>query len=199
MRKITPFMRTSEVCMDWILDFLKLDSGYFHRDQEWGFLSVVESGLDLGFVFTEKTLLVVYLTYIYPDSNRSQTAWILLVPDPDWIRIHSLQNRIGSGLKKIRVQTPLAHMAWSQEFSHILTLAPVSNEISDLCEISDLLLFFSYFASQSKGIKLGDYFFYLCCANENILVRCQIPTICFSTGITITTSLGPQLLLFFKP
>jgi len=27
---------------------------------------------------------------------------------------------------------------------------PVSSEISDLCEISDLLLFFTYFASQNK-------------------------------------------------
>jgi len=42
---------------------------------------------------------------------------------------------------------------------------PVSNEISDLSEISDLLLFVSYFASQSKGIKLGDYFFDVCCVN----------------------------------
>jgi len=32
-------------------------------------------------------------------------------------------------------------------------------------EISDLLLFVSYFASQSKGIKFGDYFFDVCCAN----------------------------------
>jgi len=39
---------------------------------------------------------------------------------------------------------------------------PVSNEISDLCEISDLLLFVSYFASQSKIIKFGDYFFDVC-------------------------------------
>jgi len=29
---------------------------------------------------------------------------------------------------------------------------PVSSEISDLCEISDLLLFVSYFASQKKEI-----------------------------------------------
>jgi len=73
MRKITPFMRTSEVCMDWILDFLKLDSGYFHRDQEWGFLSVVESGLDLGFVFTEKNvtgcLLDLYLPGLKQESD----------------------------------------------------------------------------------------------------------------------------------
>jgi len=33
---------------------------------------------------------------------------------------------------------------------------PVSNETSDLCEISDLLLFFSYFASQNKKIKSGN-------------------------------------------
>jgi len=42
---------------------------------------------------------------------------------------------------------------------------PVSSEISDLCEISDLLFFISYFASQSKGIKFSDYFFDVCCAN----------------------------------
>jgi len=35
---------------------------------------------------------------------------------------------------------------------------PVSSEISDLCKISDLLLFVGYFASQSKEIKFGDYF-----------------------------------------
>jgi len=33
---------------------------------------------------------------------------------------------------------------------------PVSSEISDLCEISDLLLFFSYFACQNKEIKSGN-------------------------------------------
>jgi len=35
----------------------------------------------------------------------------------------------------------------------------VSSEISDLCEISDLLLFFSYFASENKEIKSGNSFF----------------------------------------
>ena len=54
-------------------------------------------------------------------------------------------------------------------------------------EIFDLLLFVSYFISQSKGIKLGVYVFDVCCVNENFLVRCQIPTTCYSTGITITT------------
>jgi len=41
----------------------------------------------------------------------------------------------------------------------------VSNGITDLCEISDLLFFVSYFASQSKGMKFGDYFFDMCCVN----------------------------------
>jgi len=35
---------------------------------------------------------------------------------------------------------------------------PVSSEISDLCEISDLLLFVSYFASNSKGTKFGVHY-----------------------------------------
>ena len=30
---------------------------------------------------------------------------------------------------------------------------PVSSEISDLCEISDFFLFFSYFAYQNKDVK----------------------------------------------
>jgi len=55
-------------------------------------------------------------------------------------------------------------------------LNPVSSVISDLCEISDLILFVSYFASQNKEIKFGNYFSDVCCANWNFLVRCQIPT-----------------------
>jgi len=33
---------------------------------------------------------------------------------------------------------------------------PVSSEISDLCEISDLLLLFSYFACQNRETKYGN-------------------------------------------
>jgi len=58
---------------------------------------------------------------------------------------------------------------WSLNRSRILKIKkfsdPVSSEISNLCEISDLLLFFSYFASQNKEIKSGNYFFYVCCEN----------------------------------
>jgi len=32
-------------------------------------------------------------------------------------------------------------------------------------EISDVLLFFSYFTSQIKGIKFGDDIFDVCCVN----------------------------------
>jgi len=61
---------------------------------------------------------------------------------------------------------------------------PVSSEISDLYEISDLLLFFNYFASQNKEITPGNSFLDVCCANQNIFVRRQIPTISYSTGIS---------------
>jgi len=44
-------------------------------------------------------------------------------------------------------------------------LTPVSSTISDLCEISDLLLFFGYFTSQNKETKSGNYFFAVCCVN----------------------------------
>ena len=40
----------------------------------------------------------------------------------------------------------------------------MSKEISDLCEISDLILLVSYFASQNKGIKFGNDGFDMCCA-----------------------------------
>jgi len=45
---------------------------------------------------------------------------------------------------------------------------PVASEISDLCEIFHLLLisfFASYFASQNKEIKSGNYFFDVSCVN----------------------------------
>jgi len=59
----------------------------------------------------------------------------------------------------------------------------MSSEISDLCEISDLLVFFSYFASQNKEIKSGNYFFDVFCGKQNILVRCQVSTTSYYTGI----------------
>jgi len=40
------------------------------------FLPVAGPGLDLDFVLTEKTLLVVHFTDIQPDSNRSRIPWI---------------------------------------------------------------------------------------------------------------------------
>jgi len=46
----------------------------------------------------------------------------------------------------------------------IASLQPVSSEISDLCEISDLVLFISLLL-QTKGIKFGYSFFDVCRAN----------------------------------
>ena len=52
---------------------------------------------------------------------------------------------------------------FSAEFGYFYICLPVSSEISDLCEISELLLFVRYFASQSEGIKFGIYLFDVCC------------------------------------
>jgi len=82
--------------MDWILDFLDHTPTPVacNRIRTEVFFPEAGSGLDLDFVFTEKTLLVVCLTYIF----RTQTGVGLF--ESGWYRI-------GSGLKKIRVRTPL--------------------------------------------------------------------------------------------
>jgi len=50
-----------------------------------------------------------------------------------------------------------AKLTTSSGSSQILKTAPVPPPVSN--EISDLLLLVSYFASQSKRIRFGDYFF----------------------------------------
>jgi len=50
-------------------------------------------------------------------------------------------------------------------------------------EISGVLFFVSYFASQSKGIKFGDYFLMCVVWIKTFMVRCQIPTTSYTTGI----------------
>jgi len=63
-----------------------------------------------------------------------------------------------------------------------LNSGPVSSEISDLCEISDLLLFLRYFTFQNKQIKFGNDFFDVCCLNQNILDRFQVQRTSSSHG-----------------
>ena len=100
--------------------------------------------------------------------------------------------KIRSQLKCLRIIT-FKQQKFSQsdpvlirEFPKKLRSDPVSSEICDLCGISDLLLFLSYFASQTKRIKFDNNFFDVCCVNYNILVRCQVPTPSYSMGITLT-------------
>jgi len=50
---------------------------------------------------------------------------------------------------------------------------PESTPVSS--EISDLLLPFSYFASQNKKIKSDNYFFYVCYVNQNIWLDVRYP------------------------
>jgi len=79
--------------------------------------------------------------------------------------------------------TPIVESTYLKRPENVHFGLPVSSEISDLCEISDLLLFLSYFTSQNKEIKFGNYFFYIYCVNSNILVRCQAPTTNYSARI----------------
>ena len=57
------------------------------------------------------------------------------------------------------------HAKWYPTVVLLQQKGPVSSEISDLCEMSDLLLLVSYFASQNKKIKFGNYLFDVCCVN----------------------------------
>jgi len=60
------------------------------------------------------------------------------------------------------IKLPVCYMSFA---SFNAPCNSVSSEISDLCEISDLFLFVSYFASWSKGIMFGVYFFDVCYVN----------------------------------
>jgi len=91
----------------------------------------------------------------------------------------AIQNRtrIGLDFENIStgsdIQTALITAVECSEFfsdikrivSNTWILLPVLSEISDLCEISDLKLFLSYFTSQNNEIKFANYFFGVCCVN----------------------------------
>jgi len=47
------------------------------------------------------------MTFIDAESNRSRITCITVVAESDWMRIQNLPNRIGCGVKKSRVCTPL--------------------------------------------------------------------------------------------
>ena len=65
-----------------------------------------------------------------------------------WLRIRSLFLQIFDSGSERKMQNPAG----------VDSGIPVSSEISDLCEISDVLLFFSNFASQNKEINLVIHF-----------------------------------------
>jgi len=49
----------------------------------------------------------ICMTYIDAESNRSRISCIMVVAESDWMRIQNVPNKIGCGVKKIRVRTPL--------------------------------------------------------------------------------------------
>jgi len=49
------------------------------------------------------------MTFIDTESNRIRITWIMVVAESDWMRIQNSPNRIGCGVKRNRVCTPLVH------------------------------------------------------------------------------------------
>jgi len=52
------------------------------------------------------------MTYIDAESNKSRITCIMVMAESDWMRIQNLPNRIGCGVKKTRVRTPLVSNPW---------------------------------------------------------------------------------------
>ena len=96
--------------MYWKCDFLDPDSCCLQQDQEWGFF-VYRSRIGFGLFVCWKNVTGCLLDYIYAESNRSRIAYVSLLPTPVRIWTENLENRIGSGLKKTRVPTPLLQSA----------------------------------------------------------------------------------------
>jgi len=47
------------------------------------------------------------MTLIHAESNRSRITSIIVLTESEWMRIQNLSNKIGCGVKKNRVRTPL--------------------------------------------------------------------------------------------
>jgi len=72
-------------------------------------------------------------------------------------------------------------------------------------EIFDLLLFVSYFAAQSKGIKFGDYFFHVSRLNSKFWLDARYPqqaTVAYRNSYNQRKKIGiifrSQLFFFFQ-
>jgi len=75
------------------------------------FFAVVGARFDLDFMFAENMLLVLCST---PESIRSRIDCAYLAVDPEQIRIQNFQIRIGSGLRKMKIRTPLVSISVEQ-------------------------------------------------------------------------------------
>ena len=106
--------------------FLDPDSRCLQQDQKRGFSCCSWSRIGFGFCvcWQNVTFCLLHL-YLY-GVRRSRIAYVMLMLDPEQIRIQNLQNRIGSGINKIRVRTPpilvpqLASVHWHALQFHCL-------------------------------------------------------------------------------
>ena len=72
-----PPLHVAEVWTDWILDFLDRTLAASSRIRSEVFFA--EAELDMNFVFADNTFVVLHLTYIYAESNRSRIACVYRV------------------------------------------------------------------------------------------------------------------------
>ena len=93
----------TQVCMDWILDFLDPDSGCFQQDQEWGSLSSSRIRIGFGFCFYWKNVTGSLLDLYFPGLKQESDGLNLLgtgsrldldsqFVKPDWIRTQKNQS-----------------------------------------------------------------------------------------------------------
>jgi len=137
--------------------------------------------------FSSNSVQFRYWSYIYetistpdPHKKRSKFVVVRLKSNPSPVLTIGPERNIRDRDQcwpESHFQTPrvLLHSCFKIFESG---LGPVSSEISDL------LLFLSYFTPQNKQTKLGNYFLCVFCKQNN-LVRCQLPRKSYSMVITL--------------
>jgi len=110
-------------------------------------------------IFDSRPIYVVVLTSALEVSFDVKRAQC------NWTQTRTLGMRVYMALQKDRCQAKFLTFAKFLTYSFL----------------SDIFLL------RAKKIKFVDYFFDVCCVNENFLVSCRSPTASYSTAITITT------------
>ena len=137
-------------------------------DQDWIELNFCGSGLNSGWKILQFAHLCSMASTSVEDdplsgSHSDRILEFRTGTGSDWI-LKKL-NRIRYGYSNCIAEVVPQPESTPARFCIFLKVYLMSSEISDLCKISDLLLFFCYFVSQNKEIQSGNCFFDVCCVN----------------------------------